>query len=64
MTCVVQLSLDGEFIAEYPSVKEAERITGITNISNCCRGYYQSAGGFKWMRKKDWEEMQSEISAF
>ena len=64
VTCVVQLSLDGEFIAEYPSMKEAERITGVTNISNCCRGYYQSAGGFKWMRKKDWEEMQSEISAF
>ena len=61
MTCVVQLSSDGEFIAEYPSMKEAEKITGVTNISNCCRGYYQSAGGFKWMRKKDWEEMQSEI---
>ena len=61
MTCVVQLSLDGEFIAEYPSMKEAEKITGVTNISNCCRGYYQSAGGFKWMRKKDWEKMQSEI---
>ena len=61
MICVIQLSLDGEFIAEYPSMKEAERITGVKNISNCCRGYYQSAGGFKWMRKKDWEEMQIEI---
>ena len=42
-------------------MKEAEKITGVTNISNCCRGYYQSAGGFKWMRKKDWEKMQNEI---
>jgi hypothetical protein len=61
MKNVVQLSMDGEFIAEYSSIKEAKDATGITNISNCCRGYYQSAGGFKWKYKKDWEEMQDAV---
>ena len=52
---VIQLSKDGHFVAEYPSVKEAERQTGIcyVNISNCCLGrkYRHTAGGYRWCYK-------------
>lgn len=61
MKCIVQLSMDGEFIAEYPSMREAKNVTGVNNISNCCRGYYKSAGGFIWKYKTEWEEMQNAV---
>ena len=61
---VLQFTKDGKFVAEYPSVKEAERQTGIDNvhIGNCCKeknikqpnGHYytcRSAGGFIWKYK-------------
>jgi len=53
---VIQLSLNGEYISMYPSVAEAERITGIfsTNISNCCLGKYRYSGGFRWMFKDEY----------
>ena len=56
---VKQYSLDGEFIASYPSAKEAARQTGLaqSNISRCCNGGFSYKGkwinlnsmyGFKW----------------
>lgn len=52
---IIQLTLDGEFVAEYPSALEAERKTGINNanISRCCKNIYgfKSAGGYKWRFK-------------
>jgi hypothetical protein len=49
---VNQFSIDGIFIAQYPSIREAERQTGIDNalISACCRRKYgyKTAGGFIW----------------
>lgn len=47
---VIQFSKTGEFIAEYPSTREAERQTGCNNshICNCCKGKRKSAGGFIW----------------
>lgn len=49
---VNQFTVDGIFIAQYPSIREAERQTGIDNawISGCCRGKYgyKTAGGFIW----------------
>ena len=53
-TPVLQYSKSGEFIAEYPSTKEAERRTGCNqgNICNCCKGKYKSCGGFIWKYKK------------
>ena len=49
-TPVLQYSKSGEFIAEYPSTKEAERRTRCShgNISSCCKGKRKSAGGFIW----------------
>lgn len=45
---VEQLSLDGDVVACFPSVKAAYAATGIFNISMCCRGVRSVAGGFKW----------------
>lgn len=48
---VKQFSLFGEFVAEFPSIKEAERQTTIKacNISQCCNNKADSAGGFIWI---------------
>ena len=50
---VEQYTLDGVFVAEYPSIKEAERQTGISNsnICQCCKGNKKSAGGYIWKYK-------------
>lgn len=52
---VLQYTLNGQFVTEYPSAQEAERQTGInhSNISQCCRGrlHYNTAGGYIWKYK-------------
>ena len=47
---VIQYTLDGKFIKEYPSMNEARRQTGIgvTSISKCCDGFTKHGGGYKW----------------
>ena len=47
---VKQYTKDGIFIAEYKSVSEAERQTGIyhSSISEYCNGKRKSAGGYIW----------------
>lgn len=54
---VIQLDFDGNFVAEYKSMAEAERKTGVksSNICTCCQGIYEMAGGFKWMLKTSYE---------
>ena len=51
---ILQFSKDGELIAEYSSIHEAERQTGCNNCSicNCCKGNRKSAGGFIWRYKE------------
>ena len=46
---VLQLSLSGELIREWPSVNECER-NGFSKsaVSRCCNGKQKSAYGFKW----------------
>ena len=55
---VVQLSIYGEYIEEYVSAHEAQRITGIneTSIRMCCshKKKYKTAGGYKWMYKDEY----------
>ena len=53
---VVQLSLDGEFVAQFVSAHEAQRNTGIRNgnISRCCNGHTKSSGGYKWQYADDY----------
>lgn len=47
---VIQYSLKGDLLAQYISVAEASRITGLskTCISRCCRGEREHSGGFLW----------------
>ena len=47
---ILQYSKDGELIAEYPSTHEASRQTGCnqSNICQCCKGKYKTAGGYIW----------------
>lgn len=51
---VLQFTLDGTFIKEYPSQKEVERQIGVYHgeISLCCNGKRHSSGGFIWRYKK------------
>ena len=47
---VIQYDLDWNYIAEYPSIAEASRQTGInvTSIWRCCSGKWKSTSGYKW----------------
>ena len=49
---VLQLSLDGALIREWPSAKEAER-NGFNqcNICQCCNGKQKTHKGFRWEYK-------------
>ena len=51
---VLQFSKDGELIAEYSSIHEAERNTGCNNshISSCCKDKRKSCGGYIWKYKE------------
>jgi hypothetical protein len=50
---VIQLTLEGVFVAEYEGLRDAERKTGIgsDSISRVCNGKRNKAGGFKWKYK-------------
>lgn len=52
---VIQLTLNGRFVAEFDSASEAGRKTGINhrNISSVCLNKYgyKSAGGYRWSYK-------------
>ena len=47
---IIQYDKDNNYINTYESIAEAMRQTGVrdTSISNCCRGKYRFAGGYKW----------------
>ncbi len=50
MLGVIQLTKCGQVVAEYDSISEATRVTGIntSNIARCCKGMRNSAGGYNW----------------
>ena len=56
---VIQLSLDGEFIKEWPSTNECGR-NGFDQgaVAACCRGERKSHKGFRWMFAEDYKEKQ------
>lgn len=49
---VFQYTKDNIIVAEYGSVAEAIRQTGIANISYCANGKRKTAGGYKWKYKE------------
>lgn len=50
---VLQFGIDGKFIAEYESLTEAARQTGVSinGICLCCKGQRQISGNFQWRYK-------------
>lgn len=56
---IVQLTMQNEIIKFWNSANEASRELKISqgNISSACMGNYKSASGFKWMYKKDFDEL-------
>ena len=50
---VQQFNKQGNLLATYPSVREAERVTriGHSHIIACCKGKFKSSGGFIWKFK-------------
>lgn len=51
---VLQYTIDGEFVKEWPSAAEIERELGYSNanISKCCLGKCKQAYGFVWKHKE------------
>ena len=51
---VLQFTLDGEFIREWPSTRECKR-NGFNSghVSSCCNGKLKSHKGFIWRYKKE-----------
>lgn len=51
---VLQYTLEGEFVKEWPSTMEIKRQLGIepTNISACCLGKIRKTHGFIWKYKR------------
>lgn len=47
---VIGISKVSGLITEYPSIMEAERVTGVScgHIVHCCKGNRKSAGGYIW----------------
>lgn len=59
---VVQLTLDGKYVATYPSGRQAEIQSGVaksTAINACCnhKPKFKTAGGYKWMFKAEYDAL-------
>lgn len=50
---IIQYDLNGNVVAEYPSLREAERQTSVNvkAISNCCKGVFVQSKGFQFRYK-------------
>lgn len=51
---IIQFDLQGNYIAEYPSAREAARqlsLKSSSNITKCCKNQRESACNFKWKYK-------------
>lgn len=48
---ILQFDVNGEFIREWKSIREAERILKINNINKVLNNTYNYAGNFKWKYK-------------
>jgi hypothetical protein len=52
---IYQFSMEGKFIAEYASIKQAAKKMGLTvkSIRQCLEGTSKTAGGFQWLSDDD-----------
>ena len=55
---VIQLTEDGKYIAEFPSITKASKITNIERrkIGECCNKKCATAGGFVWKYAQDYHK--------
>lgn len=55
---IIQLTLDGDFIAEWDGITDAAKELGVnnSNISACCKGRMKSAYGYMWVYKDNYNE--------
>ena len=55
MSAVIQMDMNGNKIAEFKSVKDASKETGLLrqSISSCCTGKQKTSGGHKWKYAKE-----------
>ena len=62
---VIQLSLSGDFIKEWPSTRECGR-NGFrhSDVAACCRGEISHYKGFRWMYYDDYKEKFGYIPLF
>ena len=62
---VIQLSLSGDLIREWPSTKECGR-NGFNQgaVAACCRGEQKTHKGFRWMFADDYKEKFGDIPLF
>jgi hypothetical protein len=60
---IIRLSLEGEYLDEFKSIKEAAKLfkTQSTSIINVCKNKYKTAGGYKWMYKDDYEKYINKV---
>lgn len=63
MSCrksVVQLTLDGELVASYKTIKEASENTGVAkgNIVKTCKKEIGQSGGFQWLYESGYDAMK------
>lgn len=54
---VLQMDNQHNIIAEFESISQAERITGIKCISSCCMKKRKTAGGYIWRYKENFEDL-------
>ena len=61
---IVQLTLSGEFVAEYPYIANAARIFGVNeaSIRGCCNGSQKTSCGYKWVYKENYENKSGGVS--
>lgn len=60
---IVQLAKDGEFIQEWKRIKDAKNHVGLksqSGITDSCKNTGKTAGGFKWMYLKDYENKKNQ----
>ncbi|WP_299831512.1 zinc-ribbon domain-containing protein [uncultured Metabacillus sp.] len=61
---VIQLTNEGEYVREWNSVQEAQKYYNINNISTVCQGRQNTAGGYRWMYKEDYDVNKDNIEPY
>lgn len=57
---VVQLSINGKYIKTWAGTSEAVKGTNSPSVYYCCGGEGRVSGGFRWMYKKDYDELKQD----